>query len=89
MYRAYVMSTKEIVDEADKLFSKEWLDHERALIKRMVDNMVAYKRLIPKCMKEDIKQLLVMANRIKTEYDELVVGTQLGDTIELEKALEN
>lgn len=67
------MSTKELIEEANKLLESSWEEHEKVLVKRMLDTMVSYKSLIPKSLKSDIKAMLVMANRIKNDYDELVI----------------
>lgn len=66
------MSTKELIEEANKLLASNWEDHEKNLVKRMIDSLVAYKSLIPKSLKNDVKAMLQMANRIKREYDELL-----------------
>jgi hypothetical protein len=66
------MSTKELLEEANKLLSSNWENHEKELVKRMIDSLIAYKSLIPKSLKNDVKAMLQMANRIKTEYDELL-----------------
>ena len=67
------MSTKELIEEATKLLESSWNEHEKILVKRMLDTMVSYKSFIPKSLKADIKALLIMANRIKNDYDELVI----------------
>lgn len=66
------MSTKELLEEANKLLSSNWENHEKELVKRMIDSLIAYKSLIPKRLKNDVKTMLQMANRIKAEYDELL-----------------
>ena len=66
------MSTKELLEEANKLLSSNWENHEKELVKRMIDSLIAYKSLIPKSLKNDVKAMLQMANRIKAEYDELL-----------------
>ena len=66
------MSTKELIEEANKLLASNWEDHEKNLVKRMIDSLIAYKSLIPKSLKNDVKAMLQMANRIKREYDELL-----------------
>lgn len=71
------MSTNELVIEATKLLESSWLEHEKNLVKRVLDNMISYKSLIPKALKKDIRDLLIMANRIKTEYDNLIISTTL------------
>lgn len=67
------MSTKELLEEANKLLASNWEDHEKELVKRMIDSLIAYKSLIPKSLKNDVKAMLQMANRIKAEYDELLL----------------
>ena len=71
------MSTKELIEEANKLLESSWEEHEKILVKRILDTMVSYKSFIPKSLKADIKAILIMANRIKNEYDELVVKYKL------------
>ena len=66
------MSTKELIEEANKLLASNWEDHEKDLVKRMIDSLVAYKSLIPKSLKQDVKAMLQMSNRIKAEYDLLL-----------------
>jgi hypothetical protein len=66
------MTTKELLEEANKLLSNNWETHEKELVKRMVDSLIAYKLLIPKSLKNDVRAMLQMANRIKAEYDELL-----------------
>jgi hypothetical protein len=63
------MSTQQLVESMDELLLKEWLECERELIKRMVENVVSYKRLIPKSIKDDIIALLQLANKIKSDFD--------------------
>lgn len=67
------MSTKEINEEGKKLLESSWEEHEKVLVKRLLDNLSSYNYLIPKYMKDDIKALLIMANRIKSEYDILLL----------------
>jgi organic radical activating enzyme len=66
------MSTKELLEESNKLLSSNWENHDKELIKRMIDSLIYYKSLIPKSLKNDVKAMLQMANHIKTEYDELL-----------------
>jgi hypothetical protein len=65
------MSSKEILEEGNKLLSKNWLTSEKELIQRLLDNIISYKSLIPKTTKKDITELLILSNHIKEEYDEL------------------
>ena len=66
------MSSKELLEETNKLLSSTWEDSEKILVKRMVDSLISYKALIPKSLKQDVIAMLQMANRIKTEYDMLL-----------------
>lgn len=75
------MSTKEIIAEGNKLLERSWEQHEKDLVKKLLDTMVSYKSFIPKALKEDIKAMLVMANRIKNDYDQLVLKTQLDQKV--------
>jgi hypothetical protein len=65
------MSHKELLEESNKLLASKWTEEENILIKRMLDMLNFYNYLIPKTIKQDIKSILEMANRIKCEYDEL------------------
>jgi hypothetical protein len=65
------MSSKEILEEGNKLLSKNWLNSEKELIQRLLDSIISYKSFIPKTTKKDITELLILSNHIKEEYDEL------------------
>lgn len=60
-----------IEEEVGKLLEKTWLDEERDLIKRIMDSMLYYKRIIPKSLKKDIVDALQMCNRLKEKIDEM------------------
>jgi len=64
-----------IVDHAKLLLDHNWSDDERVLFKKMIDNLIFYRKLIPKAMKTDIITLLEISNKIKKEYDELKTCT--------------
>lgn len=64
------MSTQDIINESEKLLSKNWSTEERLLIKRLLDNLISYKIFISRAVKKDIKDILILSNRIKDEYDE-------------------
>lgn len=66
------MSSKELLEETQKLISSSWEDNEKSLIKRMIDSLISYKNFIPKSLKQDVIAMLQMANRIKAEYDMLL-----------------
>ena len=65
------MSTKELIEEGDKLLSNDWNEEDKILVKRMIDSLVSYKYLMPKALKQDIKAIIQLAHRIKNEYDDL------------------
>ena len=67
-----ISRTQQIIDEANILLESSWEDKDKVLIKRMVDSLISYKRLIPNTLKDDVKTILVMANRIKADYDILL-----------------
>jgi hypothetical protein len=82
------MSTKELIEESNKLLANNWEDHEKELVKRMIDSLVAYKSLIPKSLKQDVKSMLQMANRIKAEYD-LLLEKYKNDKTDKEEEVQN
>ena len=65
------MSSKEILNEGEKLLAKNWSPDEYSLIKRVLDNFISYKTFMPKSLKKDIKDILHLSNHIKDEYEEL------------------
>jgi hypothetical protein len=67
-----ISRTQQIIDEANVLLESSWDDIDKELLKRMVDSLIYYKRLIPNALKDDVKTILKMANRIKADYDILL-----------------
>lgn len=67
-----VSKTQEIINEANILLESDWDQKDKDLIKRMVDTLVSYRRLIPNGLKEDIKIILEIANKIKADYEILL-----------------
>jgi hypothetical protein len=55
--------------ELDNLLQKNWSDEERRLISLLMDNVIYYKKLIPKSLKQDIMNALQMCNVLKTELE--------------------
>jgi hypothetical protein len=55
--------------ELENLLQKNWSDEERALIVRLMDNVMYYKKLIPKSLKHDIFEALKMCNILKMELE--------------------
>lgn len=66
------MSTKELLEEANKLLASNWDEYDKELVKRSIDSLINYKYFIPKSLKNDIIAMLQIANHIKTEYDKLL-----------------
>jgi hypothetical protein len=55
--------------ELDNLLQKNWSDEERRLISLLMENIIYYKKLIPKSLKQDIMNALQMCNVLKTELE--------------------
>lgn len=64
--------TQEIINQANILLESNWDQTEKDLIKRMVNTLVSYKRVIPNGLKDDIKVILEIANKIKCDYEDLL-----------------
>ena len=65
---------------------------EKELIKRLLDTFVSYKFFIPKTLKEDVMDILNLANQIKSDYDKLLSSCSCsfgGDDKETMIKLEN
>jgi regulation of enolase protein 1 (concanavalin A-like superfamily) len=61
-----------MIAEVNLLLDKNWEESEKILIKKILDNLIYYKSLIPKSLKNDVKSILEMANKIKVDYDNLL-----------------
>jgi hypothetical protein len=55
--------------ELDLLLEKDWSDEQRVLIKRLMDNVAYYKKLLPKSLKQDVFEALQMCNTLKNELE--------------------
>lgn len=66
------MSSKELFEQTERLLILNWDESEKLLIKRLTDSLISYKLLLPKSLKQDIKDMLVMSTKIKEEYDNLI-----------------
>lgn len=55
--------------ELDNLLQKNWSDEERRFISLLMENVIYYKKLIPKNLKQDIMNALQMCNVLKTELE--------------------
>ena len=58
-------------EEMKRLLEKDWEEDEYTLINRLMENLVYYKRLVPKTLKSDIIAALEMCNRLKMELEVL------------------
>ena len=58
-------------EEMKKLLEKDWEEDEYTLINRLMENLVYYKRLMPKTLKSDIIAALEMCNKLKMELEVL------------------
>lgn len=68
-----ISKTQQILDEADKLLKTDWTDKDKEIVCRMMNSLKYYKSFIPSSFKDDIKLMFEMANKIKREYDELLI----------------
>lgn len=68
-----ITRTQQIIDEANKLLNTDWTNEDKELVSRIIGNLKSYKSFIPSSLKDDIRSVLEMANRIKKEYDELLI----------------
>jgi uncharacterized phage infection (PIP) family protein YhgE len=68
-----ITRTQQIIDEATKLLNTDWTNEDKELVSRIIGNLKTYKSFIPSSLKDDIKAVLEMTNRIKKEYDELLI----------------
>jgi len=68
-----ITRTQQILDEADKLLKTDWSDQDKEVVTRMTNSLKSYKSFIPNSFKDDIKLMLEMANRIKKDYDDLLI----------------
>lgn len=56
-------------EESNKLLEKEWSEEERTLITRVLKNVLYYKKIIPKSLKNDIISALKLCNQLKKELE--------------------
>jgi hypothetical protein len=55
--------------ELEEFIQNNWTDEEKYFIKRLTENLVFYKKLIPKNLKQDILNALQLCNKLKLELD--------------------
>ncbi len=58
-------------DSAKILLSKRWLDEEKKIIETALHKLKQYKTFIPNHLKNDIKEIFDLANRLKSDYESL------------------
>lgn len=75
-----ITRTQQIIDEANKLLNTDWTYEDKELVSRIIGNLKSYKSFIPNSLKDDIRSVLEMANRIKKEYDELLIKFKEAET---------
>lgn len=75
-----ITRTQQIIDEANKLLNTDWTYEYKELVSRIIGNLKSYKSFIPNSLKDDIRSVLEMANRIKKEYDELLIKFKEAET---------
>jgi hypothetical protein len=56
-------------EELESLLEKKWDQDQKDLIKRLCDNVIYYKKLLPKSLKQDVLSALEMCNILKTELE--------------------
>ena len=61
-----------IEEELSRLLERQWTDEERAMINRIMDGLLYYKKLIPKALKNDVVAALQLCNRLKLQLEELL-----------------
>jgi hypothetical protein len=65
------MSSKQVKEQLDNLLAHNWEEEQKELLSRVFENITYYNRFIPKTMKEDILAVLLLANGLKAELDDL------------------
>ena len=58
--------------ECEKLLSLHWKQEEHILIKKILENVLYYKKLMPKELKKDIQEILLLTSNLKIEHEILV-----------------
>ena len=58
--------------ECEKLLSLKWSEEEHLLIKKILENVMYYKKLMPKELKKDIQEILLLTSTLKIEHEILV-----------------
>lgn len=61
-----------IEEELKRLTEKPWSEEERAIVQKLVDGFMYYKKLIPRTLKTDMITALQMCNNLKDKLDHLI-----------------
>lgn len=56
-------------EELNSLLEKKWSEDELKMIKKLLENLTYYKKLIPKSLKQEIAVALQMCNSLKVELE--------------------
>lgn len=54
-----------IEEEFAKLLEKEWTEDEKAMIIRIRDGLLYYRKILPSSLKQDVVAALQLCNRLK------------------------
>lgn len=60
-----------IKEEFEKLLLLEWTDEEREMIKRIMEGILYYRKLLPKTLKHDVISALQLCNTLKVKLENL------------------
>ena len=61
---------KDFEEQFKLLLLKEWNDEEKNILKKMIESLCYYKRILPKALKKDIASALQICNDVKCELEE-------------------
>ena len=64
-------------ESAAILLSKQWLEDEKKIIESVLLKLKQYKSFIPRQIKNDIKEIFDLANKIKSDYESLASKVDL------------
>jgi hypothetical protein len=81
-------TTAEILQLIESLLDKDWTDEEKVLLKKLSDNLIYYKKLIPNTLKGDIIAILKIANNIKSDYENIKLRLSHLEGQEIDKKTE-
>lgn len=56
-------------EELKSLLNRKWSDEEKSVMIKLTDNLMYYKKLVPKSLKHEIFVALQLCNKLKTEFE--------------------